>query len=241
MSGVTRVSRATLVGVGVLSATIAFAELRESIELSSVTLVADRITNHQDVDVWTIQSVMLKLDYDASLVSCRSDILADVLALHLNYIDRLDENEDYDEWWKGVERTSAFVNKAIQCSPADGNLWLRLAMLRQAAVAIPAEIVDIMRRSVELSPAQMNVLLARLEVWRKMGDDELGLASTIVEADLSNILAFGNERDVAYAKTRLSTKLKRMGQNIVRGGGDRLVKNLSNNRINITPDHPPFP
>jgi hypothetical protein len=231
--GADSLSRVALVSVGVLSATIAIAELRDSIELSSVSILADRLRNEQNIDFQTLQKITNTFEQDASLVSCRRDSLADALTVHLSYLDRLNETENYDEWVKGIERTSSFIQASIRCSPADGNLWLRMAMLRHAAVFLTAETADLMRRSVEFSPAQVNVLLARLEVWSKMGETELELASTSVSSDLYSLLAYGRFGDVAYGETRLSAKLGTLVRSqLVRLSSDR-IKLLSVNGIRV--------
>lgn len=212
MPRVSRLSLAAVISVGVLSATIAITELRGSIELSSVSVLADRLRNEQGIDFRTLQKVALQLGQDTSLISCRRDSLASALTVHLAYLDRLDETDNYDVWAKGIEQASTFVAAAIQCSPADGNLWLRLAMLRQAEVSLPAEIADLMGQSVELSPAQINVLLARLEVWRKMDSRGLELAEADLKSDVSRLLSYGRSRDIEVAQVKFNETLMVLAQ-----------------------------
>lgn len=204
MTKAIHLSRAIFVCVGLLSGAIATAELGKSIELSSVSMLADRLRKDYPIESHVLSKIATDLGTDSDMMSCRSDILSDVLTVHLHYLDRLDETENYEEWARGIERASAVVEDAIGCFPADGNLWGRLAMLHQAAVSLPSETVEFMSRSVELSPAQINVILARFEVWRKMDVTEHGLEETALTADLSRFLSYGRRDDIEAINAWLS-------------------------------------
>lgn len=208
MTKAVHLSRAILVCVGLLSGAIATAELGKSIELSSVSVLADRLRKEDPIDSDVLSKIATDLGTDSDMVSCRSDILSDVLTVHLHYLDRLDETENYEEWARGIERASAVVEDAIGCFPADGNLWGRLAMLRQAAVSLPAETAELMSRSVELSPAQTNVIVARFEVWRKMDAAAVKFVEHTLRKDLDSLLSYGDDDDIGIVAAKFSEPVR---------------------------------
>lgn len=203
-------SRAILACVGVLSATIAAAELRKSIELASVSVLADGLRRMPGMELPALERIPPHLELNGSLLSCRSDSLADVLTVHLRHLDRLDQTENYGEWAEGIERATQFVEEALSCSPADGNLWARLAMLRQAAVPVPEQTAQLMAQSVQLSPAQINVILARFEVWRRTDAATLALAGVSLRSDVGNMLAYANGTDLQHIQSKLNTPLSQI-------------------------------
>lgn len=225
-------SRAVLVCIGVLSATIATAELRKSIELSSVSVLADRLRQKPGMELPPLERVASRVELDGSLPSCRSDSLADLLTVHLRHLDRLDQTENYDEWAEGIERATQFVEAAISCSPADGNLWARLAMLRQAAVPVPEQTAQLMAQSVRLSPAQINVILARFEVWRRMDAAALALADAGLRSDLRNTLAHANGTDLQHIQSKLNTPLSQMAYEESKSLSKERVAHITALRLN---------
>ena len=88
-------------------------------------------------------------------------------------------------------------------------------MMRQASVSLPAETAALMRRSVELSPAQINVILARFEVWRKMDLTEHGLAEAELTADLARLLSYGRRHDIEATKAWFSGPLVARASSVV--------------------------
>lgn len=214
MLNTSQISRGALLCVGLLSAAIALLQLAQSIRNSTVSTLAVGLAAEKNIEFTVLQKVAVKLQTAAD-ISCRSDILADALTVHLHYLDRIDDVQNYDEWAQGVQRASMFVKNAIHCSPADGNLWARLAMLRQAAVYLPADIAELMKQSVKLSPAQINVLMSRLEVWRRISREEWGIMVDMVRRDVSNILCCANGGDVTSAQTRFSLLIEASARSVM--------------------------
>lgn len=228
-----KLSRSIMICVGGLSAAIAFVELDSSIGHSTISVLAKRLRAEHDIEFNILQKVAARLDRGASGMSCRTEMLADALTIHLHYLDHLDNVESYDEWAQGVQRAVTFVEFAIQCSPADGNLWARLAMLRQATVFQPDETARLMRRSVELSPAQINVILARFEVWKAMERIASTLPQEDVTSDIFNLVAFGRIRDIKLAFSRLGRQLKMHVRQQIQALGDARSKHLHASGIRI--------
>lgn len=182
--------RISLICVCVLSGAIALSELRHSIAVSSSTVLAERLQAHIAVSDQVVSAVVAGI-VARNETCCRRDCLSSDLTVLLSNLDRQDEVVRYEEWAGAISGTGNFLVGAISCSPADGNLWLRMAMVRQASVAVPSEVAQLMTNSEALSPSQVNVLLGRLELWKQMDEHSLTLAKPSLQADLSNLLMYG--------------------------------------------------
>lgn len=119
---------------------------------------------------------------------CRSDIVRAGLTVLLADLDRQNSTTDYEAWAAAMARSEDYLHHALTCSPADGNLWVRLAMVRFAIAAEPRELAYLMSQSVNLAPAEPNIVAARFVLWNKLNAATLQEASRAVDSDLRLLL-----------------------------------------------------
>ncbi|GGE01007.1 hypothetical protein GCM10011390_19830 [Aureimonas endophytica] len=112
-------------------------------------------------------------------------------AITLALRDMNDRNPaaDFEGWSTALGGTEALLRRMAACSPSDGNVWARLALIERVIVMPMPVIVATMRLSEKLSPAEYGPLLARLEVAR-LADPALAAATAeITDRDLDRFLA----------------------------------------------------
>jgi hypothetical protein len=142
------------------------------------------------VDGRSLSALVADLPASSSYLQCRADVVRQTLTVLLADLDRIDRGADYARWAQRVEATEAYVRHALSCMPADGNLWLRLAMLRQAGGEVPAEQAELMAMSQLLIPAERNLLVGRLAHWNRLSAATVILAGDVVETDVRNALVY---------------------------------------------------
>lgn len=114
---------------------------------------------------------------------CRSDIVKAGLRLVLA---DLDANGSDLASVSGLERlgfAETYIRHALFCFPANGDVWLRLAMVRSLRNASPMEIAVLMNFSQLYGPADANLIRGRFVMWRQFPKETLPQAETAREAD----------------------------------------------------------
>lgn len=115
---------------------------------------------------------------------CRSDILSIGLALLLRTLDHSDPDKDFDAWQALISQATTYLEHAIRCSPADGNLHARFAYIALQSGAADDTILAAINRSVVLSPADSPVVRFRFAIWRRASAELLHSARPALEHDL---------------------------------------------------------
>lgn len=128
--------------------------------------------------------------------ACRSDILDAGLNFIMRDLDLQDPIQHYDDWSKSVARADVFIQHALACSPANGDYWVRLAMVRRAAGENPGELSLLMSKSVALAPSEISVLRARFSVWRRASATTLALSNDVLTRDLRTLLDHATPKEI---------------------------------------------
>lgn len=116
---------------------------------------------------------------------CRSDILKAGLVLVLSRIEINLTPQNYDSWLEAVSNANSYIAHAIRCTPTDGNLWLRMAMVTRAGAEDPERIAELMARSQNLAPAEISVVMDRIRFYNSLGAGTLNRTSLVVQRDLA--------------------------------------------------------
>ncbi|OJF95281.1 hypothetical protein [Pararhizobium antarcticum] len=132
------------------------------------------------------------------------------VTLTLTLADQQNIAADYDAWAAAVSRAEAAVISALSCSPADGNLWLRLAMTRLAAGENPTEQVALLSMSQQMEPSSGRIITARLSHWKRLSNATLLEGESIVGADISLALRYLDPKTVQSPATPRTDEWKRI-------------------------------
>ncbi len=124
------------------------------------------------------------------LETCDGDVLRVSLTVLLADLDRIDRDQAYDAWAQRLGQTEVQVRHALTCLPGDSNLWLRLAMLKQAGGELPQEQASLMALSQQLNPSERRQLVGRLAQWNRLSAATLALSREEAVADVRNGLNY---------------------------------------------------
>jgi hypothetical protein len=127
---------------------------------------------------------------------CRSDVIAAGLAFVLRDVDLQNQVDQYDAWANAMTRADRYVMHALSCNPGDGDLWARLAMIRQASSENAEQLSALMAQSALLAPSEMYVLRARFFVWRRASPATLDRAADTVERDIRTVLNYADPKAI---------------------------------------------
>jgi hypothetical protein len=164
-----------------LQTTIAFADL---FYLNTAMTAADS-TNKAMIDRYAAQAEAV-----VATNQCRSDIVDAGLTFVLTDLDLQNSIDQYDSWAAAMVRADRYIVHALSCNPGDGDLWARLAMVRQASSENAGQLSALLNQSSLLAPSEMYVVRARFFVWRRASAATLALSSDAVERDVRTVLTY---------------------------------------------------
>lgn len=116
---------------------------------------------------------------------CRSDILKAGVRLLLLDLDRKAATQTADERKEALGFAETYMRHGISCLPQDGDVWLRLAMIRQLQNSFPEEVATLANMSQMMAPADPDVLEARFALWKILPPDTLALTVSARTADVN--------------------------------------------------------
>lgn len=122
---------------------------------------------------------------------CRSDIVKAGLRLVLADLDANGKDQTVEDGAKRLGFAEIYIRHALFCLPANGDVWLRLAMVRLLRNASPMEIAVLMNLSHHYGPADANLIRGRFVMWQQFPKDALPQAEAARDADTA--IVCGNE------------------------------------------------
>lgn len=145
---------------------------------------ARQIEGGRTVDRELLKRLVNSTDTVGVKIECQSNIVRPFLTILLSYLDQVNPNIDYEEWSRSLQLAEGFVQHALSCSPTDGNLWARYAMIRQVSAEQPEELARIVGNSQRYSPAEENAISARFLLYNRLTDASLLAISKPFERDI---------------------------------------------------------
>lgn len=114
---------------------------------------------------------------------CRSDIVKAGLRLVLADLDANGQDATSEAGTARLGFAESYIRHALSCLPANGDVWLRLAMVRSLRDASPMEIAVLMNFSQLYGPADANLIRGRFVMWQQFPKDTLPQADAARNAD----------------------------------------------------------
>jgi hypothetical protein len=147
----------------------------------------------------TVPEPRLKAEADAILadsfdVDCRGDMLRPALTIVLHRLDTLNIVRDYDEWARVHMAAESFTQKMIRCRPADGNVWLREAVISSHIAEDAASLKQKLTMAQSLMPYEAEQVLSRVTFMQRLSPYALIVCRDVARADIAAILRYGSER-----------------------------------------------
>lgn len=147
----------------------------------------------------TVPPAVLKTQADSILaesfdVDCRGDILRPALTILLHRLDSLNIVRDYDEWANVHMAVESFTQRMIRCRPADGNAWLREAVISSHIAEDAPSLKQKLTLAQALMPYEAEQVIARVTFMKGLSPYALVVCGDIARADIEAILRYGSER-----------------------------------------------
>ncbi len=181
----------------VVSLSIAISQFRATARFADMLHLNTILTEEDSSDAKIIDTYAGKADNVVGVNECRSDIIRSGMAFVMRDLDLQDPTNRYDAWASATDRANRYVLHSLACNPADGDAWVRLALVTQSIGENPQQLSELMKQSVLLSPAEMHTIRARFVVWKKATNATLSLSADAVGHDLRTLLNYGKVGDIA--------------------------------------------
>lgn len=196
-------------GLALFMLLLAFRQMQSTVKFADLLYLNATLTAQDSANKVVIDRYAGQADAVVASNECRSDILDGGLTFVLRDLDLQNAVDRYDDWAAAITRADSYVTHALSCNPGDGDLWARLAMVRQASSENSEQLSAILNQSALLAPSEMYVLRARFFVWRKASALTLSRSSDAVERDVRTLLRYSNWKDIGEILAHPGADLKR--------------------------------
>jgi len=133
---------------------------------------------------------ILAESFDAN---CRGDILRPALTIMLHRLDTLNIVRNYDEWANVHMAAESFVQQMIRCRPADGNVWLREAVISSHIAEDAQSLKQKLTVAQSLMPYEAEQIMSRVTFMKGLSPYALVVCGSIARADIYAILRYGSQ------------------------------------------------
>lgn len=192
------------IGLAAFSATCLNADL----ETLGTRQAAQRLNVGDPVTAESIEALSAGPEFRSALSQCSSYILEPALVVQLTNLDSINRATDDDRWQYAMARAQQLVAHSERCKPADGDLWLRDAMLVRAVAEVPEAIALRLALSSNLSPTYMPVAQVRVALWSASSLETQAAGKNAIESDLSTLALYFPPYQAAAIINALSEPMK---------------------------------
>lgn len=163
---------------------LSFQDLRQRLRFVDIGRMAARIESGAVVGTEAVLRTAASVDTKIGQGTCLSDVVKAGATVELARLDRSDLTNAFPQWVEAADRTDAYLVRALSCLPTNGNLWLRLAMVRQAIAEVPTSLEHFVQLSQFYAPAEADVLRARLLMFNRLSPLGMSALAPIWKADV---------------------------------------------------------
>lgn len=181
-----------IISIFVLAVTAqAFSESRRFSDIVAMARIADD-KNGLEPDL--LANTVSQLHPVIAEKICRSDIVKAGLRLVLADLDASIGKLTPEATAARLGFAETYIRHSLSCLPANGDVWLRLAMVRSLRNASPLETAVLMNFSQLYGPADANLIRGRFAMWRQFPRDTLPQAEAARDADTA--IVCGKEGEI---------------------------------------------
>lgn len=119
--------------------------------------------------------------------NCRSDFVNAGVTVVLNDLDRSIQMDEPSKRREKLSFAETYLRHAMSCLPGNGNIWLRLGMVRTLSQGNPEEVASLLTMSQMLAPTDFRALQGRIEFWPSLSRETRILSEGVRQADLTNL------------------------------------------------------
>jgi hypothetical protein len=158
-----------------------------------VLAVADRLERKQPVTADELAAAAARIREPSFGHYCRSDILRPGLVVMLADLGRMNQTADYAAWARANAATEAYLTLMIRCTPSDGNVWLRRALVESVIAEDPKSLRSKMMIARALMPYENKQVYARLYLWKRLSPLALEISQDLARGDIRATLLHGSD------------------------------------------------
>lgn len=163
--------------------------LRQSARYSVLGATMDRVLRGNKITEERMAEMLALLPSVSADGVCRADIIKPAIGLMLLDVDRKNTTADDAVWHRTLSDAERFLRYALNCQPYDGDIWLRLAMIRSMEGALPEELATLFITSQRLAPVHPDTLPARLRLWPTLDAETQRLTTAQRNKDIAMLCA----------------------------------------------------
>lgn len=169
---------------------LAFQNFQAERRYSNVVYLANTLQRSVPVSPQAIHDFLGEALAMVDAGECRSDLLNAGVTVVLADLDANASTASEEARTAALKSADRFMLHVLSCTPTDGDVWARLAMIRQALGSPSKELAALMERSSWYAPAEGTTLRARLEIWRHAADDVLAAAEPALDHDILTVSTY---------------------------------------------------
>lgn len=158
-----------------------------------VLAVGDSLERKQTVTINEVAAAAAQISEPSFSHYCRSDILRPGLVVMLAELGQKNQVANYDAWVHANAATEAYLTAMIRCTPADGNVWLRDALVSRVIAEDAKSLRDKMTVARALMPYESKQVFARLYLWKRLSPLALKTSEDLARGDIWTTLLYGSD------------------------------------------------
>jgi len=193
------VSRLLLAFVAIFNialAALSLSTLAQEVANSDAIVIGQRIVDSKPISSAAVTKLANGPEMQNLRLTCRTDILRYGLWTYMVALDIANSGTDNDSKRQLLADAGAFVAHMERCSPANGQVWLRDAMLLHASNKMDMNIfLSKAMLSTDLAPNSGFEIAARINLWNSLSPQELEKVSDLAIRDLAVGLAYYEKAD----------------------------------------------
>ena len=166
---------------------------------------AERLEANEPVPSDIVARLAAEVFRSGLATSCRPDIVEAAATLVLSNLDSASEGRK-EKAIGALKKADRHLQVLLSCSPTDGNLWARLAMVETALDAPDERTGRMLQLSGQLSPFEPGALHARLAYWAVWPENRSREAGVALRRDIATLAGEMAPADSAVLLETLSRR-----------------------------------
>jgi hypothetical protein len=161
------VDGAAVLALSILVAGLSILFFRQAADGVDRMALAGRLERREAVDPGRVarQADAALRDADAAGSLCNLASRKADVAIVLHHLADQNQAADFDAWTRAASDADRMLRRSLRCSPQDGDLWARLALVDRVIVVAPPRVAAMLRMSESLAPSEVNVIRMRSRLW----------------------------------------------------------------------------
>jgi hypothetical protein len=160
------------------------AELTISRKMADVVYNGKRLSAMSSVEAALVEQYAYAAEAAVAGGVCRAEVVHAGIVPIMLAVDITNPDVNYVAWARALERAETYMNASLRCLPTSGDIWLRMAMIKQAIGENPQVIASLLALSQYFSPSEGELVFARLSLWNRVEQPTIDRGKETLEKDI---------------------------------------------------------